>query len=102
MTKAERDAIVIRTMDEYKATLEEIACLSTYIRNASHKLAEINKNLYSQQNEDLLVERLQETDSDTLTCVPQYVDELKVKLARKQELIEDLRGFGYGEFVRDG
>lgn len=101
MTKAERDALVVRRLDEYKETLAKIACLSSSLRETVRALDGINRLLYDDRQEDALGHALGAMDGDAVAGLPGRLQELRDALTRKHELASDLRGFGYGEFVRE-
>lgn len=99
MTKAERDTLIVRRLDEYKDLRTHIACLSSSLRETFRHLATIDHLLYSHHNEHHLCERIDSSDFQAVDALTARLRDLRQSVERKGELATEIEGFGYGELL---
>ena len=77
-----------------------IACISSEVRDAVQDLADIDKLLYSADDEGHLDHALGQVDLDVAATLPARLPELKEALRRNQGIKTHLISMGYRDFVQ--
>ena len=100
MTEQEQNATLGCLLRQYKETRNDIACLSSGIRDAAQALAAIDEKLYRPDDEGELQSCLGQPSFDAVGQAERRLGELQRALRRKQDLRVRLDNLGYRDLIR--